>query len=178
MTHTRDKYGKNGGERGDAIARVSRQLSHRGRVCLRVQGSSMLPWVRPGDIAILRKGSPEEIRSGDIVMFRRYDRFFVHRIVERRTRDGRNIFVTKGDSNPHFDGEISQSEILGRVERIYRGGRRIEFHSHERRTLNVLIARVSRKTSIWAALVLAHRIAIRPARRLLLTLRSSLATPR
>jgi hypothetical protein len=62
------------------------------------------------------------------------------------------------------------------VERIYRGTRRTVFHSRERRTLNVLIARVSSRTRIWFALARAHEIATRPARHLLRTLRLSRAT--
>lgn len=157
-------------------ARIGKSLQERSRICLRVQGSSMLPWVRSGDIAILRKVSPEEIRCGDIVLFRRDGRFFVHRKVERFTWNGRVFLVTKGDSNPHADGIILPSEILARVERIYRAGRRIEFHSRERRTLNALIARISRETRFWFALAHAHKIATRPARRLLRTLRFSRAT--
>ena len=171
--------GQVGGERRATDAkRIAESLQERSRVCLRVQGCSMLPWVRPGDIAILRKVSPEEIRCGDIVLFRRENRIFVHRKVERFTWGGRNFIVTKGDANPHADGVIAMPEILGRVERIYRAGRRIEFHSRERRTLNALIARISSRTRFWAALVDAHRIAIHPARRLLRTFRFSGAIAR
>jgi signal peptidase I len=168
-----------GGERhnGDAF-KAAAALKRRGRVCIRVQGCSMLPWVRPGDIAVFRKVSAEEIRCGDILLFRRENRIFVHRKVERFTWGGRNFIVTKGDANPHADGVIAIPEILGRVERIYRAGRRIEFHSRERRTLNVLIARISSRTRFWAALVDAHRIAIHPARRLLRTFRFSHAIER
>jgi signal peptidase I len=138
----------------------------------------MLPWVRPGDIAMLSKVSPGEIRCGDIVLFRRDGRFFVHRNVEWFAWEGRIFLVTKGDANPLADGVIDPSEILGRVERIYRGRRRINFQSREKRALNVLIARVSSRTRIWFALALAHGVTTRPARRLLRTLRLSRATPR
>lgn len=138
----------------------------------------MLPWVRPGDLAILDKVSPGSVQCGDIVLFRRDHRFFVHRIVERRTRDGRLFLVAKGDANPHPDGVIAPSEILGRVERIYRGGRRIEFHSRRTRALSFLIAQVSRESGFWFALVNAHRIAAGPARRLLRTIRLSQAPAR
>jgi signal peptidase I len=166
------------GERSNAIACISQHLSRRSRVWLRVQGSSMLPWVRAGDVAILREVSPHEVECGDIVLFARDSRFIVHRIVERRIRNGQSFLVTKGDANPHADGVIVPSEILGRVERIYRGDRRIDFHSREKRALGVLIARVSSRTRFWSALAQAYRITIRPARRLLGTLRLSRATAR
>jgi signal peptidase I len=165
-----------GGERrnGDA-AKVAVALRWRGRVSLLVQGSSMLPWVRPGDIAILGKISPDDVRCGDIVLFRRDNRFFVHRIVERRTRVGRVVLVTKGDANPYPDGALAPSEILGHMERIYRGDRRIEFHSRRTRALSYLIAQVSRESGFWFVLVRAHRIATGTARRLLRTIRISQA---
>jgi signal peptidase I len=154
---------------GTDVQDIVSALQDRGQVFLRVYGTSMLPWVRPGDVAILRKISPDEIRRGDIVLFRRENRIFVHRKVERFTWNERVFLVTKGDANPHADGIIVPSEILGRVERIYRGSRRIEFHSREKRALGVLIARVSSRTRFWFALAQAHRIASRPAKRLLAT---------
>jgi len=177
-THARNDEARINREKFDGVARVSRQLSRRSRVWLRVQGSSMLPWVRPGDVAILRKVSPDEIACGDIVLFARDGRFIVHRVVERCVRNGRSLLVTKGDGNPHPDNALIPSEILGRVERIYRGDRRIDFHSREKRALGMLIAHVSRNSRFWLALVQAHSIAIRPARRLLRTLRFSRATAR
>ncbi len=178
MGHSRKNERSSSVERGKAIACISQHLSRRSRVCLRVQGSSMLPWVRSADVVILRKVSPDEVQCGDIVLFRRDDRFFVHRNVESFTWGGRKFIVTKGDANPHADGVIAMSEILGRVERIYRGGRRIEFHSREKRAMGVLIARISSRTRFWAALVDARSIGIRPARRLLRTFQLSRTTAR
>ena len=111
-------------------------------------------------------------------MFRRSDRFFVHRIVERRNAGSGNFLITKGDANPVPDAAIAASDVLARVERIYRGNRGINFHSRAKRALGMLIAYVSRKSRFWFALVLTHRIAIRPARRLLRTLRLSRAAAR
>src|SRR5260370_10208645 len=74
-----------GGERreGDAL-RLADALKRHGRISLRVHGTSMQPWMRSKDIALIRQISIENVRCGDVVLFRRENHLFVHRIVERR----------------------------------------------------------------------------------------------
>src|SRR5256885_7526343 len=45
---------------------------------------SMQPWMRSKDIAVIRRISIENVRCGDVVLFRRKNHLFVHRIVEKR----------------------------------------------------------------------------------------------
>jgi len=145
---------------------LSQSLVQRGRVCLRVHGSSMLPWLRHGDIAILRKIPSASIRCGDVVLFRHDTRFFVHRIVSVAGVDEVS-FVTKGDANPQTDGTLTHRDILGRVECLYRGRSRIVLNTPRSRALAFLIAQISRQTSVWFTLVRARSIAMRTARRLI-----------
>src|SRR5436309_521824 len=66
-----------GGERRfDDIAQIAKLLERQGRVYLRVHGSSMLPWVRPGDVALIRCAAIDEMRCGDVVLFKRESRLF------------------------------------------------------------------------------------------------------
>src|SRR5258708_13362391 len=63
-----------GGERraGDG-ARIADALKRRGRIALRVQGTSMLPWMRAQDIALIRQRSEEhtsELQSPDHLVCR------------------------------------------------------------------------------------------------------------
>ena len=101
------------------------------RVC--VQGSSMLPSIRPGDEIELHSTSMEKIKTGDVVAYRRGERLFVHRVA------GVDPLITRGDTLPQADAPVSESEFLGRVATVTRNGKRIELrHSLADRTAAAL----------------------------------------
>jgi signal peptidase I len=90
-----------------------------GRLRLGVQGSSMLPAIRPRDVLFVRACPAERARVGDIVVFVREGRLFSHRVVARQgTR-----LVTRGDAVPTADAPVQAHELLGRVKRVVRGSR-------------------------------------------------------
>jgi len=156
------------GERrnGDA-AKVAAALERSGRVALLVQGTSMLPWVRPGDIARIRKVSTDAIRCGDVVLFRRGNRLFVHRIIEKGGTVDAGVFRAKGDAHPSCDGMIEQEELLGRVVRLYRRGSRIDLDAPGQLALGLLISQLSLRSRFWYPLARLAAIVTRPVRRLL-----------
>jgi signal peptidase I len=156
------------GERrnGDA-AEITTALQRRGRISLRVQGTSMLPWVRPGDIARIQEVSAAAIRCGDVVLFRRENRLYVHRIIEKGGSLGAAEFRAKGDAHPTCDGMVAQHELLGRVVRLYRSGRRIDLDAPCQIALGLLISQLSLRSRFWYPLARLAAIVTRPARRLL-----------
>ena len=93
----REQAKRAGGERraGDG-ARIASALKRRGRIALRVQGTSMLPWVRPQDIALIRQTTLENVRCGDLVLFRHEDYLFVHRIVKKTRHAGSGTALVQG----------------------------------------------------------------------------------
>jgi hypothetical protein len=168
-----------GGERraGD-VARIAESLAARGRVPLCVHGTSMMPWVRPGDIAMIRAACAEELSCGHVVLFRRNDSLFVHRIVEKKgPLDSAQIFV-KGDAHPTSDGLMEQGELLGRVVWLYRNGRRIDLEARGQRALGVFISRLSLYGWSWYPAVKFAAHILRPARRAIQALRFSNAAVR
>jgi signal peptidase I len=168
-----------GGERRTSDAQgVAGALQSHSRVVLRVYGASMLPWVRPGDVVVIHSASPDTVRCGDVVLFRRSDSLYVHRIVEKRGLRRGARFLAKGDANPHADGIIGQEEILGRVVNLYRGNRLIDLDSPGQLMLGLLIAQFSRSSSLGYLLTRVASGVARPARRLLHVLAPSSALPR
>src|SRR5258708_213282 len=89
-----------GERRKSDVEYVADALRTRGRVLLKTYGSSMQPWVRPGDISVVRKATIESVRRGDLVLFRRQNRLIVHRIVDERVRFGLREVSAKGDAHP------------------------------------------------------------------------------
>ena len=157
---------------GDA-AEITAALQRRGHISLRVQGASMLPWVRPGDIARIRKVSMDAIRCGDVVLFRRENRLFVHRIIEKSGAMDAAAFRAKGDAHPTCDGMAGQQDLLGRVVRLYRGGRRIDLDAPGQIALGLLISQLSLRSRFWYPLARLAVIVTRPMRRRLHALQPS-----
>lgn len=92
---------------------------HRGggsplRVRLRVHGESMLPTLWPGDLVEIAHCSPEELRTGEIVLAMREGRFFLHRLVAPCMPNG---FLLRGDSMPAPDPLYPHEALVGRLVR-------------------------------------------------------------
>src|SRR5579862_270740 len=92
-----------------------------GEVRLRVYGTSMVPSILPGDLISVQHAAVHEISTGEIVMYSRDGRMFVHRVVDLigGGTDGR--LITRGDRLCHNDPPVSSTEMLGRVTSVGRG---------------------------------------------------------
>jgi signal peptidase I len=107
-------------------------LRSSGSLRLRVTGWSMLPTVMPGDTLLIDRIDSAAVSEGDIVLYGRDRRFFVHRVVAK-SQPQKAEFVTRGDAMPSNDPPVPQSDLLGRVSFILRNGKCIE----PRRTLRL-----------------------------------------
>lgn len=156
-----------GERRADDALRIAEALKRRGRIALRVYGTSMLPWVRPKDIALIRQTTIEHVRCGDIVLFRRDNHLLVHRIVEKKGSLEAAKLFSKGDAHPTHDGVVAEQELLGRVVRIYRNGRRIDLDAPGQLALAVFISQLSLHSRFWYPLARFVAIITRPVRRVM-----------
>jgi len=91
-----------------------------GRARVRVNGTSMTPFLKPGDIVEIE--TCPLYRRGDVVVFELHDALLIHRIVAiQRTSSGQR-FIVKGDHLRHVDAlQPASDEIIGRLRTIYRG---------------------------------------------------------
>ncbi len=110
-------------------------------------GFSMSPFIRSGDVITIAP-APARVRFGDVVAFESPSggKLVVHRVVGV-CRDG---FIIKGDNSPSFDVGVLDSNILGRVTRVERGGKRVRLGSGiERVAVAVLSRRGWLRPSVW-----------------------------
>jgi signal peptidase I len=156
-----------GERRAGNASRIAEMLIQRGHLSLRVHGTSMLPWVQAGDIALIRKIPHENVRCGDVILFRRDSQLFVHRIVEKRESLDASELLSKGDAHPTPDGIVNEEDLLGRVVRLYRNGRRINLDVPGQLALGLFISQVSLYSRYWYPLVKFGAMVTRPARRVL-----------
>jgi signal peptidase I len=121
-----------------------------GSATVRVLARSMSPWVRPGDQVFVRRFDFSRVVAGDIILYQRANRLFIHRVNRRMVRpnlEGNASFlVVTGDAPGRPDVPISAKEFLGRATRIHRGKQHIDLESLSSTVLGRILARISRLT--------------------------------
>jgi hypothetical protein len=116
---------------------------------LRVNGESMSPWLRRGDMILVEMAEAERLSPGDILLTARQGEMVTHRLVAREA--GR--WYTKGDHFFHADPPLSAGEILGVVVAFECGGKRVGLATNSWRGLNRRLARLSRWEAAWFKII-------------------------
>jgi len=127
----RRKNRSGSGERRKADAeRIADELKKRGRTAIHVRGTSMLPLVRPGEVALIRRDKLENMRSGDVVLMQCGDHLVAKRIGEDEDSGGAgNSGDTQnaaGLSQQQCDQLGEQQQLLGKIVRVRRKKEKIE----------------------------------------------------
>ena len=85
-------------------------------------GRSMMPLLRQRrDIIEIRKKQPGRCKKYDVVLYKRGDKYILHRILKLRP-DG---YVIAGDNNAFLETDITDGQILGVMTRVIRNGRSV-----------------------------------------------------
>ena len=123
-------------------------------------GGSMSPFVRDGDVITVSPLSDTSPRLGDVVAFIRPEsgKLAVHRVVGKW--DG--SYLIRGDSAPDSADLIPRANVLGRVTRVERDGKRVYLGLGPER---YLIAFLTRRGLLWPLLLPVWRL-VRPVVRL------------
>ncbi len=94
---------------------LSDSLSRGEAVLLRVQGVSMLPWLREGDQVRILPAAGRRLRRGDIALFwRAPNRPILHRVV--RVHRATAVCECLGDSESGPPERVPVSAVIGVVE--------------------------------------------------------------
>ena len=110
------------GERRKADAeRIADQLNKLGRTSVHVRGTSLLPLVRPGDVALIRRDKLENMRSGDVVLMQRGEHLIAKRIGEDEDAVGAETPGEMiGDVSQGVFEKNAQQELLGKIVGVRR----------------------------------------------------------
>jgi signal peptidase I len=93
-------------------------LRSSGTLRLSAFGNSMLPTFWPGDRLTIRQRSIEQVLPGDVVLFTREGRFFIHRVLRKIELDSHLQLLTRGDAMPDADAPVVTEELLGKIVSI------------------------------------------------------------
>ena len=110
----------------------------------------MLPTLYPGDILTIKRETLGAIQAGNVVLYDRDGRFFIHRNLRSVQRSSETALVTRGDCMPHPDEPVVASELLGKVISIGDGGeaRPVPPCTAWRRTVGLVLAYSGRLRSL------------------------------
>jgi hypothetical protein len=94
-------------------------LAARGSCEVRVEGRSMLPFIKPGDVVTIKRCKGSQ-RIGSIVALFVKDQLIVHRVVKVTKTD---TLLISGDSSAGSEASVMPSEIIGTVVSLKRNGK-------------------------------------------------------
>jgi hypothetical protein len=99
-------------------------LGELGRCDVTVDGESMKPFIRCGDVATIAT-IPSYPRLGQVAVFFNDDQLIMHRITRRKKLpDGSWDLSMYGDSSPYSGGKVDSSQVIGVVRYLNRNSRR------------------------------------------------------
>jgi len=118
----------------------------------------MLPAIFPGDTLVIERANSESVGKGDIVLFHRDRRMFVHRVSGKSGSDGDLQIVTQGDGMPKPDPPVSNCQLLGKVSFVVRDGRRLRLAKSPGLRMRAVSAMVRRSSSVARVVVGVHKM--------------------
>ena len=135
-------------------------LASAGSLRLGVRGWSMLPVVWPGDTLVIDKANGQSVSEGDIVLYQRDRRFFIHRVLGKTVEN--SMILTQGDALSQPDPPVMNSDVLGKVVFILRDGKLIQPHKALTFSSRALAALVQRSEVAARVLVGVHGMLTMP----------------
>lgn len=81
-----------------------------------VASGSMEDELFVGDVAVIKKCNANDIEVGDIIEYQMEGYTIIHRVIEKKQRQGQFYFTTKGDNNNSADSkEVTEEQLIGKV---------------------------------------------------------------
>ena len=140
---------RNDGVNGAVISTIEKELRENHHAFFQTVGFSMEPMLHQRKSTVVLK-TPEDAAAlsvGDVVLFHRADdRYVLHRIVRIKDKDGKPLYVIRGD-NCTYDDLVRPEQILGVMEGFYEDERNVFTPSDDPKYLDY-VKRIG-KRSIW-----------------------------
>jgi signal peptidase I len=110
---------------------LSTELLGRGkRVRFRAPGRSMYPTIRENEAITVEPVAPQDVKVGDIILFRSGESVVAHRVVRIERGKGETLrFILREDTLGTLDQPVVAEQILGKVVSVERAGRNIDLYS-------------------------------------------------
>lgn len=108
---------------------------------IKMKGFSMYPTLRPGDLGYVERCGMEDIRVGDIIVFRNHKQLVAHRLMKLYHVDGQLRAESRGDNNREKDQVvISELNLFGKLVAYEHKGKKQDVDSPRMKRLERLFA--------------------------------------
>lgn len=118
-------------------------LSQGGLLRGRITSGSMRPMLEAGDEVVVEGCDSLAVRAGELILLARDGGWVVHRILARRTQEGRRELLEKGDADA-VARWVSAETCRGRVLSVVKGDRRLELGGASGRLFGGTLACIAR----------------------------------
>lgn len=154
-----------------AIIDLQREVIQSGHpLRIKLFGMSMYPFIRSGDVTVIRAVEWTHLRRGDVIFYERESRLVAHRVMVPPI-DNAAPLIAKGDTLSNFDPPVLREQLMGRVEALERGKRSISLVSRKGRWVQAVAAEISApysslfwKVAAWRRRILRLMLAAPPYR--------------
>ena len=104
-------------------------------------GSSMFPYLLKGDVAIIEPEKIENLKKGDVIVFKTSEKFIAHRLIriKKDERHGLHL-ISKGDFRTDYDHPVTKNSYLGKITAFERNGKEISLTSENRKKVHKIMA--------------------------------------
>ena len=118
-------------------------IEEKGKIYLRLSGFSMFPFLKEGDVALIKKVEINALKIGDVIVFKQDQKMVAHRLMALKKNGENNILTTKGDTSKNNDPIFTKKEYVGKIISYNRKGKKITITTK----FYELIGRIIVKTS-------------------------------
>jgi signal peptidase I len=94
-------------------------------VRFRVEGLSMHPAIRHGELITVGPVAGDEIVRGDVLLCRHSNRVLAHRVIAVTGYGSERVLRLRGDAKRGCDAPVAASDVIGKVLSVRRNGRAI-----------------------------------------------------
>lgn len=98
-----------------------------------VNGTSMFPFLRKGDILTIDPATIETIKRGDIIVFENEEKWIAHRVVRIRSFDGAIQITTRGDARISSDPTVNKTNYIGLISAFERDFKKKSLHTFRKK---------------------------------------------
>jgi signal peptidase I len=106
-------------------------------------GFSMWPFLKTKEKVVVKKVSPDNLKIGDIILYRLDNQMVCHRLVRKVACGSGYLLYARGDASTNLAEPITEKALAGKVIGILRNGRVINFTGIWCRFVNRLIVELA-----------------------------------
>lgn len=114
-----------------------------GLIFIDVGGFSMWPFLRPGRKVVVKRVPINDLKIGDIILYRLDNELICHRLLRKCTDNNKSLLYARGDNSRGFPQVVTEEMFLGKVTGALRSGKIINLSGRKQQFVNRLIVAIT-----------------------------------